>query len=259
LAAYSTDFSDQVGDKRTAIAVPLVTSAGTLLTDPTNFEQDDATVGAAVVSMNHLVAPFELTNEDLQNGQALMTKAESKLQLLAEGIKAKINAIVTSAFTNTAETVAISAFAETNARNLWASLNNGKKSLILNPTAFSKIAPNSLTSFQIGADGKIGGGFLGYDGVYVDAYLTGIGYSNVYGWSANPAAIAVATRIPSVAQIEGMNSTIASQVVQIPTLGISVLLKMWVKPGSNSVWASYEVLAGAARGQVTALTVVKSA
>ena len=56
LAAYSTDFSDQVGSQRTALVVPLISSAGTVLTDPTDFEQDDSTVGSAVAGRPSLEA-----------------------------------------------------------------------------------------------------------------------------------------------------------------------------------------------------------
>lgn len=252
---FASDFSDQAAENRTSIQIPLVSAASTVLTDATDFEQTDATVGAVNVVMNQYTVPFGISNSDLQNGKRIEWLAEKSLQALGDKLKGVINERITSAYTNTAVTVAQASFVEASAKSLWASLKSGRKYLILDKTAFSQILPANTIAYQREADGTIPN-IYGFDRVACDTYWTSVGVANTYGFAATPNALAMASRTPTLAP-QGSN-LVAQRNVSLPN-GLTVQVNVWFSTKSRSLWSSYDVLFGAARGDVTALTVVKSA
>ncbi len=254
--AFCTNFSSAVGTKGASVTVPLVSGGITVAVDSADFESDDADVTGVPVSLAHYVAPFALNSDELQNGMLLTNKATAAINALAERLKTKINTLITTAYTNTVETVAEASFATANAKSLWGSIKSGNKSLVLTPVAFSQLLPTGLTSFQLDpVDGSLKGAH-GFKGIYVDGNNTSIGYTNVYGFAAAPEALAMAARIPDVAS---RDSLIAYEEVLIKSIGVTVIFKVWAKPGANALRASYEVMFGAARGDVSALTAIRSA
>lgn len=256
LGAFSQDFSAGVGSRKSSVVVQLVSGGITVGVNPTDFESDDADSTGVPVSLDHYVAPFALNSDELQNGILLENKAGAALDALAQRIKTKINTLITTAYTNTVTTVAEASFSTAEAKSLWGSIKSGNKSLILTPAAFANLLPTGLTSFQLDpVDGSLKGAH-GYKGIYVDGNNTSIGYTNVYGFAASPEAMAVASRIPDVAS---RSALIAYEEVLIKSLGMTVIFKVWAKPGANAVRASYEVMFGAARGDVTALSAIRSA
>lgn len=254
-AIFATDFSDQIGDRRTSIQVPLVTAASTILTNATDFEQSDATIGAANIVLSQYTSPFEVTNTDLQNGKRIEWLGKKMAASLQEKLKQVVNALITTAYTNTAVTVAQSSFAAANARTLWASIKSGKRYLVLDAVAYSQLLPTALTSFQTGPDGSIAG-LNGFDKSFLDTMWTGVGVANTYGFACNENALAMAARAPSTSP-EG-SQMIAQSTIMLP-IGIPIQVNLWFSTKTRSTWISYDVMFGAARGDITALTYVKSA
>jgi len=253
MAAYSTDFSDQLTSGKTVLAVPLAGAGTTVTTDATDFESSDVTVNDATVTLNHYSAAFPITNEELQNGMRMGVKAGRAIDSLAQKLKAVVNSKITSAFNNTGVTVAAASFAVADTKTLFGQIKSGKKSLVLSPTAFSNLLPSSLTSFQM-----VNGALIdahGFSAIYVDGNVTDVGVANTYGFACAPEALAIGSRLPDVADESAL---IVNQVIRIESLGIAVRNKVWSKPGSNVLWANYEIMFGAARGDTTALSIIKS-
>lgn len=252
LSSFASDFSDEVVSGRTSIQVPLVTAAGTTLTNPTDFEQTDATISNVNVATSHYSQPFSLTSRDVQNGKRLEWLAEGQAGALANKIKGVVNALITTAYTNTPVVVAQASFAAANARTLWASLKSGKKVLVLDSVAFSQLLPSDLNAFPKNSDGSLSG-LAGFDAIYNDTYWTDVGVAGVYGFAATPNALAMVGRIPDVAPAVG--SQLMSKTVSLPN-GLAVQVNMWGSTQSRAVHVTYDIEFGAARGDVTALTYV---
>ena len=252
LSSFASDFSDEVVSGRTSIQIPLVTVNGTTLTNPTDFEQTDATVSNVNVATSHYSQPFSLTSRDVQNGKRLEWLAEGQATQLATKIKDVVNALITTAYTNTPVVVAQASFAAANAKTLWASLKSGKKVMVLDSVAFSQLLPGDLNAFPKNSDGSLSG-LAGFDAIYCDTYWTNVGVAGVYGFAATPNAFAMVGRIPDVAPAVG--SQLMSKTVSLPN-GLSVQVNMWGSTQSRAIHCTYDIEFGAARGDVTALTYV---
>lgn len=250
---FTTDFSSEVSQKGTSIIVPIASVASTVGTDVTDFETSGATLDVANVTLNQYTAAFQLSNTDINNGKKIEHLARIHLDAMAKKMKGLVNALITTAYTNTAVTVVQASFAAANATALRGSLKGGKRSLVLDGPAFSNLLPTNQLGFSPDANGAIRG--YGFDGIYEDCYWTGVGVANTYGFVATPEAMAIASRLPEAAPAGAMLSV---SNVTLPN-GIVVQQNVWYSTKSRSYCVSFDVLLGAKRADVTALTYIKSA
>jgi hypothetical protein len=253
LSSFSTLFKSDTIAPRSTIQVPVGTVAASVQTNPSNYESGDHTVTNAAVSVNEQVVSFHLTSQEQMQGQELERVADLHLAALGDKLWDTVAALITTAYTNTAVTVAQASIASANLQSLWASIAKGSsKNLVLDSTAFSKFLPTNLESFKPGA------GAYGFDGFNMATKWDQIGYTNVYGFAASPEAMAVAGGLPEVHP--AVAALLLEQgTVEIPGLGMKIAINVWGSTSSRAVWMSYGAMFGAARADVTALTVIKSA
>ena len=254
LRAFSKDFSTDELIQGKAVQVPLASAGSTTLTNPTDFEAGDGTLGVIGVTCNHYSQPFHISAQQHNQKLRLESLALVNLNALAQKITDVITALITAAnYTGTAETIASASFAAANAKSLWGKLTKSReKYLLLDPVAYAQLLPVDRNSFDIATQGA-----YGFKGVFAQNTWTGA-IANCNGFACSPEAMAIAAGLPQ--QVPGLAQALVDQrVVQLEALGLAVQMNVWVSTKTRALWASYDVMFGAAVGQATAGIIVKSA
>jgi hypothetical protein len=254
LSSFSTDFSNTRAEApRQTIQVELVTTAGSVLTNPTNFE-DTATVNTNIaVASNHLSRPVGLSAQDLNQGHRLRTKATQAAITIANAVQDAVLSLVT--LTNYTNSPVIKG-AQTDAQLLqamWASiLGGGQKNAVLTTSQYAKYLPTNLESFD---PTKGMTGLFGFDSFTYSDRLAAAGETGILGFTCDPRAIAVAARLP--ADVGGVQERdyVVSDTVMLENLGIGIQYNVWFSRATRGHWLSYDVVFGAAVGDATALTI----
>lgn len=257
LSALSTDFSDETTDARMTVKVGLASASG-VLTNPTNYEQTDTTVAKVPVALNILSRPFEIDNQSMNKGMRLEGIAKANMNALAEEVMKTALGIFTAGNGYAASAVVpanAADFDSADAKQVWGEIKAGPKGLILDSAYFANLLPNDLNSFTPQAN-KRGYGFDVLDDVSSEAF--GSADANTVGIGVNPAAAAVASRIPVVPP--AIANILESYAVQThPELGISFGVAVWGSAASRALWGSFDIAFGIAPGDTGAAVVIKHA
>ncbi len=254
LSAFSTDFSTDELVQTKAVQVPIVTGGSTTLTNPTSFEAGDGATDNRSVTVNHYSQPFHITSAQMNQRIRIEMLARANLQSLGTKIAGVLSALTLAAnFTGTAETVAQASFAAANAKSLWGKLGkNRRKVLLLDSVAYAQLAPSDKNAFDLGQKGA-----YGFDGIFQHTYWTGA-TANTYGIAAGQDAFCIAAGIP--AQVPGLaQEMVAQKTMQIDGLGLPIQMNVWVSRASRQLWASYDLMFGAAAGLADGAIIIKSA
>jgi len=257
LSAFSTDFSDTPTDApRQTIQVELVKTAGSVLTNPTNFEVTATENANVAVASNHLSRPVGLTIQDLNLGHRLMTKADKALEAIANAVLDTCMTLVTTTnYDNTPIEVG-EAFNKATLKKMWAAISNGRqKNAVLSGQNYANFLPENLDSFD---PTRSRTGLFGFDHFDYHNRFAAAG-DDIVAFACDPSAMAVAARLPMDFAGAQQSDYIVSDSVTINPLGISVQFNVWFARGSRAAWLSYDVVFGAAVGDKTALTVVTDA
>jgi hypothetical protein len=260
LRAFSTDFSaTRAEGPRQTIQVELVKTAGSALVNPTNFEQTATENQAVAVVSNHLSRPVGLSAQDLNEGRRLRTKATKAAESIANAVLDTCMGLVTASnyagvvypsSTGTAPAPIVPAYDKAMLRRLWAAISNGRqKNAVLSGEVYSEFLPSNLEAFD---PTKTKVGIFGFDNFDYNNRFAAAG-SGVVGFSCDPSAMAVAARLPADPGSAKENDYIASDVVSIDSLGISIEFNVWFSRATRGHWLSYDVVFGAAVGDNTAL------
>lgn len=243
---------------RNTLQTVKVPTGGTGVINPTNFFDTTnfaATVTNVAVTPAHLVVGWELSNADLQNGYSIEYAARLKAAELATLIFSRINPLLIS--TNFANPLvkSFAAWAASDMKTLWSRLAKSPlKYAILDPEYFKVLLPDNALNFNPLEDEA---GIPGWDGIFYHTYWTGAG-ANVRGFACAPQAIAVAAGLPETAE-QVRASFVASQVVQLDRLGIEVEQNIAASLSTRSLWATLEVMLGAAVADGSAGVLVTTA
>ena len=253
LAAFSHQVSLSPLSPRQVLNVNLLSTAGSTQDNPTNFETGDTTSAAKQVTTAHINRSFHTTNAEQDLGLELMQKAPTNALIMAEGIMAKVTALMTTGNYGSATT--IGAAANFDATDLPAILALGKNyarcTLLLDGGHLSYLLPTTRESFAFGEAGA-----FGFDGgIYKNNLWTGA-TANCVGFVAGPDAIVWASGLPASA---GNGAALSQSTITIPDIGISVQANTWYALGSRAMWASYDVCFGAAVGDASQAEVLVSA
>lgn len=263
LRVFSTDFSNERSTRsgsgpRQTIQVELNKTAGAVLENPTNFEVTAAEDTAVTVTMDHISRPVGLSVQDLNQGRRLMTKATKAVEAVANGVMDKVMALVTAATFDDKPVIDVTedfadTFDHTVLKAMWASLSNGReKNAVLNGQSYSQFLPKDLFQF----DPTTGmTGLFGFDNFTYTNRFQAAG-DNVVAFSCDPSAMAVAAMLPADPGDAKERDYIASEVVTLDRLGISVEFNVWFSRATRGHWLSYDVVFGAAVGDKSALQVV---
>lgn len=256
LNAFSQDFSADPLKPRATVQVPIATAGGTTQTNASNFESGDSTLDNVAVSVSQYSNSFHLTNDQINGGHRLEKIAKINLHQLANKIIDVALAPVTAANFGAA-TIDVDTAGDVTAaslKTLWAAIKDGdSRNLIVDGSIYAQFLPANLDAFQLAAGGKnvgmYGFDFFSYNNRWDGAEAT------VKGFACSPQAIAVASGLPAN-NIAG-SDMMAVENIEIPDLGLTVQMNMWVSRATRAVWASYDVMFGAAKGDPNALKLIK--
>ena len=242
LSAFTSDFSQDTYSQTKAVQVTVVTGGGTTQTNPTSFESGDTTTSNVAVVMNHYSNAFHLSSAQVNQKFRIEQLAAKNLQNLANKIvDVAMTPIDATNFANGSGVIAQAALVASDLQAGWASIGTSPiKNVLLDSAAYSKFLPTTTQSLDLSK------GAYGFNGFYLNTRWTGA-VSGTYGFVCGPDAIAQASGIPDIhPAVQKM--LMDSRVIQIPSVGISVQMNVWGSVSSRAVWASYDVMYGAAYG-----------
>lgn len=239
IGGFATDFSSEVvaPTKRT-VGVPHITTGSAVLTDPSSFESGDTTTTEVSVVMHQYSAPFHVTNQELTEGHRLMTKAAYKANMLAAKIMAICTATMVTTNFGTAAVGAYGTFTGATLADQTALVKSMDLTAILNENYWAKVLPSDLNGFRILTEGG-----YGFNRIAKQTAWTGADAS-IVGFVCDRNAIAVAAGIPETSAAIDM---IASEIITLEKLGLSVQMNLWANTATRALWASYDVMFGAAK------------
>lgn len=257
LRAFSTDFTTDMMNQNAMVQVRKANAAGSVQTNPTNFETGDTNVTNVAVQVKHYSKSYNLSSQELNQGFRLEQLAAINAQVLANKIIDIALAPITATNFPSNVTVAQASFSATNAKTLWGAVaKSSMRHLILDGTAFAQLLPTDTLGFGI-QNSSYRPGSYGFDAVILNTRWDGAG-TNIYGFAVGPEAVAAAAGLPMIDP--GVASLLAgSRTITLPDLGLSVQLNTWGSLSSRSAWASLDVMFGAALGDNTAGAHVKTA
>lgn len=253
--AYLGGFSNNFTTEGTrTIEVEKHTVTGSTQENPSSYVNTGDTTTLPQVAVSEFSQQFGLTSAEQLKGHKLVKKAKRNAHALANKIWDVIAAKITAAtFTNTAITVQQSSIAAANVRAAWASIaKSHEKMLVLDSTAYSQLMVTTSEDTKVAGDAA-----WSFDRVDLATKWDQIGTTNCYGFAAGPEAFLVATGIPQYT--DRVMEQLDESIVELPELGLSVAIRHQVDINARSEHASFDVLFGAAAGDASALTIIKSA
>jgi len=256
LSAFTQDFSADPLKPRSTVQVAIATAGSTTQTNASNFESGDSTLDNVAVAVSQYSNSFHLTNDQLNSGHRLDKIAKINLHKLANKIiDVALTPVTTANFG--AATIDVDTAADVTAaslKTLWAALKDGDvRNVIVDGSIYAQFLPANLEAFQLAAGGK-NVGMYGFDLFTYNNRWDGAD-ATVKGFACSPQAIAVASGLP--VDSPASSDMIAVENIEIPDLGLTVQMNMWVSRATRALWASYDVMFGAAMGDATALKIIK--
>ena len=244
LGAFTKAVSVSPISPRQVINVPLVSSSGSIQTNPTNFETGDTTAGDIAVTVNQYSKSWAVSHAEGNLGLKLAQLAPTNAAVLSEGLVALVTAKMTNA--NYGADNVIGAAANFDSADLPAVLALGKNfsrvTLLLDGGHLAYLLPTTRESFVFGEAGA-----YGFDGgIYKNNLWTG-GATDIAGFVCGPDAIAIATGQPANLP----NGEYVTQEVVSIGAGISVTATTWFSRASRAMWGSFDVMFGCAVGDAT--------
>lgn len=245
LAAFSHQVAVSPVSARQVLNVNLLSTAGATQDNPTSFETGDTTSTAKQVTLAHINRSFHTTNAEQDLGLELMQKAPTNALVMAEGIMAKVTALMTNA--NYGADVVIGAAANFDATDLPAILalgkNYGRTTLLLDGGHLAYLLPTTRESFAFGEAGA-----FGFDGGIYKNNLWTSAATDIAGFVCGPDAIVWAAGLPAAGPA---GAALSQSTISLPEVGISVQANTWYSLSSRAMWASYDVCFGAAVGDAS--------
>ena len=243
LSAFTSDFSQDTYTQTKSVQVTVVTGGGTTQTNPTSFESGDTTTSNVAVTMNHYSNAFHLTSAQINQKFRIEQLAAKNLQNLANKIvDIAMTPIDATNFANASGVIAKASLVVGDLQAGWASIGTSPvKNVLLDSAAYSKFLPTTTQSLSLATNGA-----YGFNNFLLNTRWTGA-VAGTYGFVCGPDAIAQASGIPDIhPAVQKM--LMDSRVITVPNLGLSVQLNVWGSASSRAVWASYDVMYGAAYG-----------
>ena len=257
LDKFATNFSSDAiaqtnngNGARSTIQVDLASGASTTLTNPTNYEQGDSTLGAVSVGMSEYSQPFHITPAELGSGRRLEKLVMVNLYALQDKIDSVVKGLMTVANYGTAvldkdPTTVTTADIKT---IIAATGKYKQRNLVTDASFWSQFAVTSDKNSL----GVIDGAY-GLDSFSLSTDWSGAG-TNVNGFVGDTTALAMAARLPELTN--EVREAIDMSTIELPN-GLSVQVAKWVSLASRNTWHSYDVVFGAAVGDATAGEVIE--
>ena len=248
IARFTTDFSDEVRDRRSlTLNVPVLSGASAVQVNPTDFETGDTDMINAPVTLSHISKSFYITSADLNSGRRLENLAKINMEIVTSKIESMIFALITTGNFGSAVTgITAGAMSVANLQTLWGAIPGGEKIAILKDTEFKNFLGTNSESYDIVTNKR---GF-GFD--YLDR--SGAGFASatakVVGFGCNPSAIVMAAAIPEMtSQVADL---IDSQLIEVPEIGLTIQSNLWGSSKTRQTWGSFDLLFGCAAADKSA-------
>jgi ATP-dependent protease ClpP protease subunit len=262
LGLFSRNFGTDPLKPRATVDVAKATAGATTLTNGTNFEAGDSTLGVVQVPVSQITQPFHLTNDQLNKGFQLGQLAAINADVFSNALSDIWTALVIAGNYGAAQTIGLStAFAPDDLPAIFATAKNYRlRNLLLDGAYLGYLFPGVIASFSAGtgiqqnANNTLFPGVFGFDALAMQNRWTGA-TANSVGFVCGPDAIAVGAGLP-IGQPQG--EFISMQVVSIDglgtnvtQLGLSVLVLVWYSRATRTIWCSFDVMFGAISGDTT--------
>lgn len=241
LAAFSRDFGADSLRPRATVQVPLASGASSVQVNPSNFETGDTTLANIAVAVDLLSKSFHVSNDQSLSGIKLAMLADVNLAALADKIMDLALTPLSGAGTSYTGTAAD--FVAEDLQAGWGEIAKADtKHVILRGDFFAKFLPTNRESFVPGV------GAYGFDGFHLNTRWAG----TTAGVFCSPKAVALASGLPSAQA----GNLISSETIQVSGVGIAVQLNLWQSTATRSLWASYDVMFGAAAGDLASAKLI---
>lgn len=237
--------------RRQVLEVPLYSSAGSKQQNATNYESGDSVLAPIAVTVAEESKSFHVSRPESNLGLALAGLVPTNAKVLAEGIHAKMTALMTNA--NFGADVVIGLAADFDVTNLPPILALGKNyasaRLLIDGGHLAYLLPTSRESFVFGEPGA-----YGFDGGIYKNNLWTSGATDICGLVCGPDAIVNAWGVA-----DGLPSGEAISQTTVDVNGIPFTMSVWFSRASRAVWASFQVMHGCAVGDATQAEVLTTA
>ena len=276
LFAYTRDFgAEPLAPGRTVI-VPLTSAAADKFLENgignsapetalgVDFEQTHTTMAPVSIPVVQITKPFGITQKDLNEGIRLQQLAEANANAFAEIISDKITKLfIVANYPNplVAPTVAGWGTAGAGIKAVYKRIATARsKYAILDPTLYAETMFTQAMSFVLGGTGgtsgvPTGAPAYGFTGIYPQSRWTGTA-AGTLGFACDPQAVAIASGPPVSPPEVGGTPFLIQESFTVPQIGMTCVLYMWLSTKTRSLWASYDVMFGAAVGDATAGAVI---
>jgi hypothetical protein len=239
--------------RRQTLEVPLYSSSGSKQQNATNYESGDSKLDPIAVSVAEESKSFHVSRPEQNLGLALAGLVPTNAKVLAEGIHAKMTALITTGGSNFGTGTVIGTAANFDSADLPAILALGKNfdscRLLLDGGHLAYLLPTNRNAFEFGEAGA-----YGFDGgIYKNNLWTGA-TTNTVGFVCGPDAIVNAW---GMADSLPAGEAISQSTVDVN--GIPFGLTVWFSRSTRAVWASFQVMHGCAIGDATQGKVLLSA
>lgn len=245
LRLFTQDFSNEVKKAKDTVVVPIVSATAATAVNPTNFEPgSDVTVGKAVVTLDHVVQFFGISQSDLALGHRLENLIKINVDALADKLwSIAITPITTVNFGAATVTTTTITPGSGHLASLWTAISkSNNKGLVVTPDIYSKLIPTNADFLPLQ------NGAYGFDqGVFYANSFSGA-VSGLDGFACSREAVCVASAKPMIDPAVSSQFQISDQVVTLDQLGLSVYWNVWGSTNNRQVNASIELMFGAAPG-----------
>ncbi len=260
LTAYTRDFGTDRYKPLATGQLKKVTAGSTTLTNATNFEAGDSVVTNVPVTVAQYTQSFQVSNSDLNSGLRMEDIAKVNANLFGNKLTQIATAPITEAnFANYAGGSYVqtpAAFGWGDMAQIWGAIKHANFKHAILDGEFMANLNNTPGSFQnSGINGSEANAF-GWDGIHLNTEWTGAG-AGCRGFACDPQAIGVCSGLPVSLAAQGAQN-ITETTFALPGIGLTIAVYSWFSLSSRTLWASYDVMLGAAALDTTAGVFIKA-
>jgi len=241
--AFTRTVSLSPVSRRQTLEVPLYSSAGSKQQNATNYESGDSVLAPIAVTVAEESKSFHVSRPESNLGLQLAGLVPTNAKVLAEGIHAKMTALMVAA--NYGAATAIGAASIFDKTDLPAILALGKNydrcTLLLDGGHLAYLLPGDKNAYVYGEPGA-----YGFDGGIYKNNLWTSAVANICGFVCGPDAIVNAWGVA-----DGLPAGEAISQTTMDVNGIPFTMSVWFSRATRAVWASFQVMHGCAVGDAT--------
>lgn len=250
-SAFTRTVSLSPVSRRQVLEVPLASSAGSKQQNATNYESGDSVLAPIAVTVAEESKSFHVSRPEANLGLQLAALIPTNAKVLAEGIHAKMTALMTTGNFGTGTVIGTAAnFDKTDLPAILAlGKNYDQVRLLLDGGHLAYLLPGDRNAFTYGEPGA-----YGFDGGIYKNNLWTSATTNTVGLVCGPDAI-----VNAWGAADGLPAGEAISQSVVDVNGIPFTMSVWFSRASRAVWASFQVMHGCAVGDATQAEVLLSA